>query len=362
MPPNHRTDESAWPARRLDATPRFGCCDGPVDPRETRDRRSSACNLLLTGAARLKVPHSGRPAQVTPSQRHRSRPSCPRPVCSCAGAFALPALGRTAVRGFIAITTDRDRSGRRPMARPDKQPPSQSSWTSFQRVRGRSADRVPRSHREAAAGPAALPRRERQLRRGQEHADQARRNRGRRRRVRRAPGRSDRDRLPQRATSVEAAKGLRDFAKANPALVIKGGVLDGKADRREGDRQARRPRVARGPSRQARGRACSARSANAVSLLNAPLAQAARLVGALQAKAEQDPSILAGGAGTPAARRRRPPPRPPRRPAEETAEESTEAPRRRGPRRGDRRGATESTEEAADPRGRVDTGAAATEA
>ena len=26
---------------------------------------------------------------------------------------------------------------------------------------------------------------------------------------------------------VEAAKGLRDFAKANPALVIKGGVLDG---------------------------------------------------------------------------------------------------------------------------------------
>src|SRR6476646_4017148 len=28
---------------------------------------------------------------------------------------------------------------------------------------------------------------------------------------------------------VEAAKGLRDFAKAHPALVIKGGVLDGKS-------------------------------------------------------------------------------------------------------------------------------------
>ena len=28
---------------------------------------------------------------------------------------------------------------------------------------------------------------------------------------------------------VEAAKGLRDFAKTNPLLVIKGGVLDGKA-------------------------------------------------------------------------------------------------------------------------------------
>jgi large subunit ribosomal protein L10 len=38
----------------------------------------------------------------------------------------------------------------------------------------------------------------------------------------------------------------------------------------------------------------------AVYLLNAPIAQVARLAGALQAKAEQDPSILAGGAGTPA--------------------------------------------------------------
>src|SRR6201986_2321348 len=28
---------------------------------------------------------------------------------------------------------------------------------------------------------------------------------------------------------VEAAKGLRDFSRANPLLVIKGGVLDGKA-------------------------------------------------------------------------------------------------------------------------------------
>ena len=28
---------------------------------------------------------------------------------------------------------------------------------------------------------------------------------------------------------VEAAKGLRDFARANPLLVIKGGVLDGRA-------------------------------------------------------------------------------------------------------------------------------------
>ena len=38
---------------------------------------------------------------------------------------------------------------------------------------------------------------------------------------------------------------------------------------------------------------------NAVSLFAAPLAQTARLVEALRQKAEQDPSVLAGGAGTP---------------------------------------------------------------
>ena len=53
---------------------------------------------------------------------------------------------------------------------------------------------------------------------------------------------------------VEAAKGLRDFAKANPALVIKGGYRRRCPDGREGDRQARRPRVPRGPPGQAGGR------------------------------------------------------------------------------------------------------------
>jgi len=94
---------------------------------------------------------------------------------------------------------------------------------------------------------------------------------------------------------VEAAKGLRDFAKAHPALVIKGGYLDGKAiDAKE---------VAKLADLESRdvllGKLAGAMLAslqNAVFLLNAPLAQAARVVGALQAKAEQDPSILAGGA------------------------------------------------------------------
>jgi large subunit ribosomal protein L10 len=95
---------------------------------------------------------------------------------------------------------------------------------------------------------------------------------------------------------VEAAKGLRDFAKANPTLVIKGGVLDGKPlDAAE---------IAKLASLESRevllGKMAGAMLASlsqAVYLLNAPLAQAARLAGALQAKAEQDPSILAGGAG-----------------------------------------------------------------
>ncbi len=49
---------------------------------------------------------------------------------------------------------------------------------------------------------------------------------------------------------------------------------------------------------------------NAVYLLNAPLQQTARLAAALQEKAAEDPSILQGGAGEPAA------------PAEDTAAEA----------------------------------------
>jgi len=94
---------------------------------------------------------------------------------------------------------------------------------------------------------------------------------------------------------VEAAKGLRDFAKANPALIIKGGVLDGQPlDASEvaklADLESREVLMGKLAG------AMLASLSQAVYLLNAPLAQAARLAGALQAKAEQDPSILAGGA------------------------------------------------------------------
>jgi large subunit ribosomal protein L10 len=94
---------------------------------------------------------------------------------------------------------------------------------------------------------------------------------------------------------VEAAKGLRDFAKAHPALIIKGGVLDGQIlDPAEiskfADLESREVLLGKLAG------AMLASLSQAVYLLNAPLSQAARLAGALEAKAQEDPSILAGGA------------------------------------------------------------------
>ena len=93
---------------------------------------------------------------------------------------------------------------------------------------------------------------------------------------------------------VEAAKGLRDFAKANAPLIIKGGFLDGKvlsADeiKKLADLESREVLLAK----LAGGMKASI--TNAASLFNAPLSQAARVLGALQAKAASDPSILAAG-------------------------------------------------------------------
>lgn len=86
---------------------------------------------------------------------------------------------------------------------------------------------------------------------------------------------------------VEAAKGLRDFAKANPLLVIKGGVLDGKLITaaelaKIADLESREVLLAKVAG------AANATLAKAAALFQAPLAQAARLAEALRAKAEQD--------------------------------------------------------------------------
>ncbi|MFF0340154.1 50S ribosomal protein L10 [Kribbella sp. NPDC004875] len=87
--------------------------------------------------------------------------------------------------------------------------------------------------------------------------------------------------------AVVAAKGLRDFAKANPLLVIKGGVLDGKPLSSDeisklADLESREVLLAKLAG------AMKAAPQQAVSLFAAPLSQAARLFAALQDKLPAD--------------------------------------------------------------------------
>ncbi|MEO7130474.1 MAG: 50S ribosomal protein L10 [Dermatophilaceae bacterium] len=84
---------------------------------------------------------------------------------------------------------------------------------------------------------------------------------------------------------VEVAKGLRDFAKANPFLVIKAGVLDGKTLSPEeitklADLESREVLLAKLAG------AMKGSLTKAVYLFAAPLAQTARVVDALRAKVE----------------------------------------------------------------------------
>ena len=86
---------------------------------------------------------------------------------------------------------------------------------------------------------------------------------------------------------VEAAKGLRDFAKAHPLLVIKGGVLDGKAMTaaeitKLADLESREVLLAKLAG------AMNASLTKAVYLFAAPLSQSARLIEALRAKVEAE--------------------------------------------------------------------------
>ena len=106
---------------------------------------------------------------------------------------------------------------------------------------------------------------------------------------------------------VVAAKGLRDFAKANPLLVIKGGVLEGKALGSDeisklADLESREVLLAKLAG------AMKAAPQQAVSLFAAPLSQAARLFAALQDK------LPADGASAPEAA------------AEETVQDTVDAP------------------------------------
>ena len=99
---------------------------------------------------------------------------------------------------------------------------------------------------------------------------------------------------------VEAAKGLRDFAKANPQLVIKGGVLDGNAlsadeIRKLADLESREVLLAKLAG------AMKASLTNAAYLFNAPLSKAVRTVDALRDKKEGAEGAPAAAAEEPAA-------------------------------------------------------------
>lgn len=86
---------------------------------------------------------------------------------------------------------------------------------------------------------------------------------------------------------VEAAKGLRTFAKDHPALVIKGGFMDGKvisaADiNKLADLESREVLLSKLAG------AMNASLQGAVSLFAAPLSQTARVIEALRAKVEAE--------------------------------------------------------------------------
>ena len=92
--------------------------------------------------------------------------------------------------------------------------------------------------------------------------------------------------------AVEAAKTIRNFSKENPALVIKGGIMDGKplsaADvQKIADLESREVLLSKLAG------AMKAKQSQAAALFAAPLSKTARALGALQAKVEADPSAAA---------------------------------------------------------------------
>ena len=96
---------------------------------------------------------------------------------------------------------------------------------------------------------------------------------------------------------VVAAKGLRDFAKANPLLVIKGGVMDGRAlsatdVTKLADLESREVLLAKAAG------AMKATLANAAALFQAPIVQLARTADALRAKVEQGGAAASDGAAS----------------------------------------------------------------
>lgn len=92
---------------------------------------------------------------------------------------------------------------------------------------------------------------------------------------------------------VDAAKGLRNFAKEFPLLVIKGGWMDGKVlsaaeINKLADLESREVLLAKLAG------AMNASLSKAAALFQAPLSKAARTIEALRAAAAANPSLLSG--------------------------------------------------------------------
>jgi len=99
---------------------------------------------------------------------------------------------------------------------------------------------------------------------------------------------------------AKVTKGLRDFAKAHPFLVIKGGVLEGrfldaKAVLKLADLESREVLLSKMAG------AMKGSLAKAAGTLAAPLSKSARLFGALQSAAEANPDLIGGVGSVPAA-------------------------------------------------------------
>ena len=99
---------------------------------------------------------------------------------------------------------------------------------------------------------------------------------------------------------AKVTKGLRDFAKAHPFLAIKGGVLEGrfldaKAVLKLADLESREVLLSKMAG------AMKGSLAKAAGTLAAPLSKSARLFGALQSAAEENPDLIGGAGSAPAA-------------------------------------------------------------
>lgn len=95
-----------------------------------------------------------------------------------------------------------------------------------------------------------------------------------------------------RGDAVDAAKAIRNFSKENPALVIKGGYMDGAAlsaadINKIADLESREVLLSKLAG------AMKAKQSQAAALFAAPLAKTARALGALQVKLEADPAQAA---------------------------------------------------------------------